>query len=102
MIDLAQAHILALGAIGECNKIYNLGNGQGYSVKQMIETAREVTGHAIPAEVQPRRAGDPATLIAASGKIVSELGWDPKFPGLKAIVESAWAWHQANPEGYKD
>jgi len=102
VIDLAQAHILALGAIGETNKVYNLGNGQGYSVKQVIETAREVTGHAIPAEVQPRRAGDPATLIAASGKIVSELAWKPKFPSLEEIISSAWKWHQANPSGYKD
>lgn len=102
VIDLAQAHILALGAIGDTNQVYNLGNGQGYSVKQVIETAREITGHAIPAEVHPRRAGDPATLIAASGKIVSELGWKPQFPGLEAIISSAWNWHQANPEGYSD
>ncbi|MGJ8654602.1 MAG: UDP-glucose 4-epimerase GalE [Opitutaceae bacterium] len=102
VIDLAQAHILALDAIESENKIYNLGNGQGYSVKQVIETAREVTGHAIPADVKPRRAGDPATLIAASGKIVEELGWSPKYPGLKAIIQSAWNWHQANPNGYED
>lgn len=100
--DLAQAHILALGAIANENKIYNLGNGQGYSVKRVIETAREITGHAIPADVKPRRAGDPATLIAASGKITAELGWTPKFPELKDIIASAWAWHQANPEGYQD
>lgn len=102
VIDLAQAHILALDAIESENKIYNLGNGQGYSVKQVIETAREVTGHAIPADVKPRRAGDPATLIAASGKIVEELGWSPKYPGLKAIIQSAWNWHQTNPNGYED
>ena len=102
VIDLAQAHILALGAIEDGDKVYNLGNGQGYSVKQVIETAREVTGHAIPADVKPRRAGDPATLIAASGKIVSELGWDPKYPDLKSIISSAWAWHVANPSGYQD
>ncbi len=100
VIDLA--HILALGAIGNENKIYNLGNGQGYSVKQVIETAREVTGHPIPADVKPRRAGDPATLIAASGKITGELGWKPLFPGLKDIITSAWVWHKANPEGYQD
>jgi len=102
VIDLAQAHILALGAIENEDKIYNLGNGQGYSVKQVIETAREVTGHAIPADLKPRRTGDPATLIAASGKITSELKWDPKFPNLKSIITSAWAWHQANPNGYEN
>lgn len=101
VIDLAQAHILALDAIGESNRVYNLGNGQGYSVRQVIETARRVTGHAIPAEVQPRRAGDPATLIAASEKIVSELAWNPKFPGLEAIVASAWKWHLTHPNGYE-
>lgn len=102
VIDLAQAHILALGAIENENKVYNLGNGQGYSVKQVIETAREVTGHPIPAEVKPRRAGDPATLIAASGKIVSELGWKPMYPDLKSIISSAWTWHVSNPNGYQD
>lgn len=102
VIDLAQAHILALEAIENEDKIYNLGNGQGYSVKQVIETAREVTGHEIPADVKPRRAGDPATLIAASAKITSELKWDPKFPDLKSIITSAWAWHQANPNGYEN
>ncbi len=102
VIDLAQAHILALGAIENGDRIYNLGNGQGYSVKQVIETAREITDHAIPADVKPRRAGDPATLIAASGKICSELGWNPKFPDLKSIISSAWDWHLANPEGYCD
>ena len=102
VIDLAQAHILALGAIGNENKTYNLGNGKGYSVKEVIETAREVTGHAIPADVKPRRGGDPATLIASSETITKELGWKPKFPELKNIISSAWKWHQANPEGYKD
>ena len=102
VIDLAQAHILALGAIENENKVYNLGNGQGYSVKEVIETAREVTGHPIPADVKPRRAGDPATLIAASEKIVRELGWKPKYPDLKSIIAAAWQWHEANPQGYKD
>jgi len=100
--DLAQAHILALGAIGNENRTYNLGNGQGYSVKEVIETAREITGHPIPADVKPRRAGDPATLIAASGKITEELGWKPRFPLLKDIIASAWAWHLAHPDGYGD
>lgn len=102
VVDLAQAHILALAAIKDGDKIYNLGNGQGYSVKQVIETARRVTNHEIPAEVKPRRSGDPATLIAASGKITSELNWEPRFPDLEAIITSAWAWHQANPTGYED
>lgn len=102
IIDLAQAHILALEAIESENKVYNLGNGQGYSVKQVIETAREVTGHAIPAQVKPRRAGDPATLIAASEKIVNELGWKPKYPDLKSIISAAWKWHVENPQGYRD
>ncbi|MGC6423946.1 MAG: UDP-glucose 4-epimerase GalE [Lentimonas sp.] len=102
VIDLAQAHILALDAIENENKVYNLGNGQGYSVKEVIETAREVTGHPIPADVKPRRAGDPATLIAASDKIVNELGWKPQYPDLKSIVAAAWEWHVANPKGYED
>ncbi len=101
VIDLAQAHILALDAIAGENRIYNLGNGQGYSVKEVIETAREVTGHRIPADVKPRRAGDPATLIAGSKKITSELGWKPRFPLLKDIVSSAWEWHKAHPRGYE-
>ncbi|MFT4902254.1 MAG: UDP-glucose 4-epimerase [Lentimonas sp.] len=102
VIDLAQAHILALGAIGEGNRIYNLGNGHGYSVREVIETARKVTGHAIPSDLKPRRAGDPATLIAASDRIVSELSWEPKFPDLESIISSAWKWHQANPNGYEN
>ena len=80
--------------------IYNLGNGQGFSVRQVVEVAREVTGHAIPAIESPRRAGDPAVLIASSGKIRRELGWQPKSPDLKTIVESAWQWHRTWPDGY--
>jgi len=100
--DLAQAHILALDAIGSENRIFNLGNGQGYSVKEVIETAREVTGHAIPADLKPRRAGDPATLIAGSEKISLELGWKPRYPLLKDIISSAWEWHKAHPDGYAE
>ena len=100
VVDLAQAHILALDAIHSQNRIYNLGNGQGYSVKEVIETARKITGHSIPAEVTPRRPGDPATLIAASYKIANELQWKPRYPALEQIIESAWKWHQANPNGY--
>ncbi len=102
VIDLAQAHILALGAIENENKTYNLGNGKGYSVKEVVEVAREVTGKKITAEAKPRRAGDPATLIAASGTITEELGWKPRFPELKDIIGSAWKWHQAHPEGYSE
>ncbi len=101
VIDLAQAHILALDAIGEQNRVYNLGNGQGYSVNEVIDTARQVTGHTIPAEVQARRPGDPATLIAGSRKIIDELGWSPQYPELSAIISSAWQWHQKNPNGYE-
>ncbi len=100
LFDLAQAHILALRALDRGSCIYNLGNGAGYSVKEVIETAREVTGHPIPAEVAPRRAGDPATLIASSEAIRRDLGWEPQHPDLRAIVESAWRWHRAHPEGY--
>lgn len=100
VIDLAQAHILALRALDGGSRTYNLGNGQGFSVKEVIETAREVTGHPIPAEVGPPRPGDPATLIASSDKIRQELGWQPRYPDLRAIIESAWQWHQAHPQGY--
>ncbi len=102
IVDLAQAHILALDALEKGNCVYNLGNGAGYSVKQVIETAREITGHPIPSEVAPRRAGDPAILVAGSGKIKRELGWTPRYPALKDIIESAWRWHQAHPNGYQD
>ncbi len=102
IVDLAQAHILALDALENGNCVYNLGNGAGYSVKQVIETAREITGHEIPAEVAPRRAGDPAILVAGSEKIRKELGWQPRFPELREIIASAWRWHQAHPDGYQD
>ena len=102
VIDLAQAHILALRALDRGSRTYNLGNGQGFSVKQLIEMAREITGHPIPTEIGPRRPGDPATLIASSDRIRRELGWKPKYPDLRAIVESAWKWHQAHPKGYED
>jgi len=101
VVDLAQAHIMALEAIATRSRVYNLGNGRGFSVQQVIETAREVTGQAIPAQVGPRRAGDPATLVASSQKIREELRWQPKFPELRQIVESAWQWHKANPSGYR-
>jgi UDP-glucose 4-epimerase len=99
VVDLAQAHILALRALGEAPRIYNLGNGEGFSVMEVIATARRVTGHPIPHDVGPRRPGDPAQLTADSTKIRRELGWAPRF-ALPAIVESAWRWLQAHPGGY--
>lgn len=102
VVDLAQAHILALNALEEGSRTYNLGNGQGYTVKEVIETARQVTGHPIPAEVVDRRPGDSAVLIASSDKIRSELGWTPRYPQLEDIVASAWRWHQVHPDGYGD
>ena len=99
--DLSQAHILALGAIEKQSRVYNLGNGQGFSVRQVIETARKITGHPIPVKTGPRRPGDPPTLIAGSEKIRRELGWQPRFTNLHDIVESAWKWYQAHPRGYE-
>lgn len=99
--DLASAHILALEALDERSVLtYNLGNGAGYSVKEVIETARAVTGHPIPAEVTPRRPGDAAILVADAAKVRAELGWQPETPDLRDIIASAWAWHQAHPRGY--
>ena len=100
VIDLAEAHILALDAINEESKIYNLGNGSGYSVKEVIETCRLVTGHPIPSGIKPRRLGDPAKLIACSERIKKELNWVPSHPNLEQIIESAWNWHKNNPNGY--
>ncbi|HVZ41478.1 MAG TPA: UDP-glucose 4-epimerase GalE [Candidatus Kapabacteria bacterium] len=97
VIDLARAHVLALRAIAERNVIYNLGcGGEGYSVQQVIDAAREVTGRAIPTQTGPRRAGDPAVLVAASDAIRRDLGWAPQFEGLHAIIETAWSWMGRN------
>src|SRR6202140_1187544 len=93
--DLAQAHILALGALEGGSRFYNLGNGEGFTVKEVIDTAREITGRAIRADIGPRRAGDPAVLVAASDKIRKELGWVSQFPRVHEIIESAWRWHEA-------
>ena len=101
VIDLAQAHILALRALDQGSRTYNLGNGRGFSILEVIETARAVTGHPIPFEFGPRRPGDPAILIADSEAINHDLGWTPQYPELRAIIESAWQWHQAHPDGYK-
>ena len=100
--DLAEAHILAVEYLakgGESN-IFNLGNGVGYSVREVIETARRVTGHPIPATEVPRRAGDPARLVASGEKAKNILGWEPKIKQLDEIVESAWKWHRKHPDGY--
>jgi UDP-glucose 4-epimerase len=99
--DLAYAHLLALQALEKASLlIYNLGNGQGFSVREVVEVVRKVTGHPIPVIESPRRAGDPAVLIASSEKIRRDLGWQPRFPDLKTIVESAWQWHRIHPDGY--
>ncbi len=101
VIDLARAHILALGILDERSAIYNLGcGGDGYSVRDVIETARRVTGKEIPVRMGPRRPGDPAVLIASSDKIKRELGWQPQFQDLGLIIESAWKWMMAHPNGY--
>lgn len=101
--DLARAHLLALKRLmnGGESTAYNLGNGTGFTVKEVVEVARKVTGHAIPAEVAPRRAGDPATLIASSDRAVNELGWKPEFNSLETIISTAWKWHQSHPNGYE-
>lgn len=99
--DLADAHLLVLEALKEKDRlVYNLGNGKGFSVREVIETVRQVTGHPISAKESPRRPGDPAVLVASSEKIKKELGWKPKFASLESIVRSAWEWRKAHPNGY--
>ena len=100
--DLAQAHILALDYLlqGGENNVFNLGNGVGFTVNEVIECARRVTGHPIPAVVSPRRAGDPAQLVASSEKARTVLGWKPRYDNLETIISTAWAWHKAHPNGY--
>ena len=98
IVDLAQAHILALTK--DCSGPFNLGNGSGYSVKEVIEAARKVTGHPIPAEVAPRRPGDPPRLIGSATRARAELGWNPQYPKIETIIEHAWSWHKRHPEGY--
>ena len=100
--DLVSAHILALGALEKRDKmIYNVGSGNGFSVKEVIETARRVTGHAIPAVEMPRRDGDSARLVASPEKIKAELGWQPKHTNMQDILSSAWEWHKSHPHGYE-
>lgn len=98
IIDLAQAHILAL-APGK-RGFYNLGNGDGYSVRQVIQMCEQVTGTKIPAVEKPRRPGDPPKLVASAARAIQELGWKPRYPKLQDIVATAWAWHRGHPKGY--
>jgi UDP-glucose 4-epimerase len=102
VVDLVDAHLLALQKLreGADSNAYNLGNGEGFSVMEMIEAARRVTSHPIPIVYSERRAGDPSRLIASSKKAQQELGWKPKFTKVEDIIESAWKWHKNNPEGF--
>ena len=100
--DLAQAHLLALDHLRaeKASEFINLGNGSGYSVKEVIDTAKRVTDREIEAVIAPRRAGDPSQLVGDSAKAREILGWDPQHASLEAIIESAWTWHLNHPEGY--
>lgn len=101
--DLARAHVMALGVLEERSCTYNLGcGGDGYTVREVIDTAREVTGRDIPVRMGPRRAGDPAVLVASPEKIKQELGWRPAMGDLTTIISSAWQWMSAHPHGYVD
>lgn len=102
VIDLAQAHILALHALEKGSRTYNLGNGLGFSVRDVVEKARTVTGHPIPTRIVARRPGDPAVLVASSAKIRRELGWEPRYSDLQTILETAWQWHLSHPHGYTE
>jgi len=100
--DLVSAHILALGALESKDKmIYNVGSGNGFSVREVIDTARQVTGHAIPTVESPRRPGDSARLVASPTRIMSELGWKPTHTNMQEILSSAWEWHTSHPNGYE-
>lgn len=102
VVDLAQAHILAMQSLDKIgSRKYNLGNGAGFTVLEVIETARRITGHPIPHVIGPRRSGDPAVLIASSETIRRELGWQPRYTKLDDIVSSAWEWHRTHPHGYR-
>jgi UDP-glucose 4-epimerase len=101
--DLVSAHLLALEALGECDRlVYNVGSGNGYSVREVIEAARAVSGHPIPTVEQPRRPGDSARLVASSRRIREELGWKPAHDDIKMILASAWDWHKSHPHGYEE
>jgi UDP-glucose 4-epimerase len=101
ILDLASAHLAALDALASRDRlVYNLGNGTGFSIREVIEVVRRVTGHPIPAVESARRPGDPAILVASSSRIQRELGWRPEHAGLETIIASAWEWHQRHPHGY--
>jgi len=102
IVDLAQAHLLALASLDGGSAVYNLGNGEGFSVREVIATARQITGHPIPSKMGARRPGDPAILVASSEKIRRELGWRPRYSSLNDIMLSAWQWHREHPNGYED
>ena len=99
---MAQAHILAVKYLqaGNESDIFNLGNGVGFTVKEVVDCARKVTGHPIPAKITPRRAGDPAQLIASSEKAKEILGWTPEHNSLEEIISTAWNWHKNHPNGF--
>jgi len=102
VIDIAKAHLLALDKIQQhSGKAYNLGSGSGYSVLEVIEASKKVTGYDIPTKLWERRSGDPAVLVASSEKARDELGWKPEFPELGSIIESAWKWMKSHPKGYE-
>ncbi len=102
VIDIAQAHVQALSKLDELSgRAYNLGNGDGYSVLEVVDAAKKISGAEIPTVPSPRRAGDPAVLLASSGRAKTELGWKPKYPEIEVIIQNAWDWMQKNPNGYE-
>jgi UDP-glucose 4-epimerase len=105
VVDLAEAHVLALGALDRGAveaEAFNLGNGEGFSVIEVVSAVEQVTGRRPPTEPAPRRAGDPAMLVASSERARARLGWRPRYPTLEEIVETAWRWHESHPQGYGD
>ena len=103
LADLVSAHLLALNGLAEKDQlVYNIGSGSGFSVKEVIEVARQVSGHPIPAEESPRRPGDPPRLVASSDRIQRDLGWHAQHSSLEEIISSAWEWHQNHPNGYAE